>query len=487
MGDTGNAGSISDISLDDVKFDKASQAQSFINAASEINFVVGASTAASGTLLGTNDGGTLDFTGKKLNVAITDSTARAGESKKVILVKNAIGFNATDALANAQATAVAFDKVTVLTDIERINATDLDEYAKNNSISAAAASVVAASSIAPAANIEIDPTGAYAYSATYGTQARQEQKVVLEASLAGAIAAIQSDKVAGDMLKSASGEGDIAVAALGYGSFERETGSSVKSNNFDFGAGFGRKDGGRFLGAFISAGAGSFETNNDFVSGKTIGEGDTRHFGVGVFGKFEFGASGENAAQVLARVGQVKTSFDSKDFGHGYNISGFDFSRTFYAISGEYERHFDVGGFGLSAYASLALTHVAAADAEAAGVKYDFEAVSSVVGKIGARASAEFGANWSAYADVAFEREFAGEADAINQNGGNPYSLKSQFDAPSLKGNSGVIEVGANYRVGGNGASGASAAEGFVVGVKLSGSVGKNKGIGGSVNLGYKF
>ena len=116
------------------------------------------------------------------------------------------------------------------------------------------------------------------------------------------------------------------------------------------------------------------------------------------------------------------------------------------------------------------------------GLDYDFEAITSAKASIGARVETALKlgkGELKTSLTAAYEEELSGEADAINANLGNPYSLKSLFGAPSLKGGSGTLSLSADYKPKGEG--------GFVVGVKLKGSVGENKGVGGSLSVGYKF
>ncbi len=458
-------------SFSNVTINTSAGLQSMINGASRINFDLGSNVDPQKGALIASDGGALDFTGRKISLSFNSELegTRVGNTQQVVLVNNARGIDTSSiTLANS---AISFDKKYTLSHIEAVEVSPSQTPALASTLNLAAelpnGTINASNSTA---------TGLYKYIAHINAQAREEQKVLLEASIAGAIAAIGSGKVAQDMLINAQGEGDIVVGSFDAGSFKQETGSSVKSNNFAFGAGFGRKSENNFYGAFLSGGGGSFETENDFTSGKTIGEGSTSHFAIGLFNKFEVGAT---SISVLAKFGLVRTSFDAKDFGEGYDVESFKLNRKFYSLGAQVAHSFGVNEkLSLLPFAALTLTTIYGDEASVGTIKYDFADISSTALSLGVRAEAKIG-EFDSYASLAYEREFSAEADAINANNGQPYSLKANFGAPGLKGNSGVVEVGADYKLKG--------AEGFVVGVKLKGSVGKNKGVGGSLNLDYKF
>lgn len=315
-------------------------------------------------------------------------------------------------------------------------------------------------------------------SATARVTANVEQKILLQASLAGAVAALNSDGVTQQALREASGEGDIAVAALDAGKFEQDQ-AGVKSKTYAFSAGFGRNAESSFAGAFVTGGGSSYDTALSVGNSVMSAEGSATFIAAGLFGKFDFGA---NSATITAKAGVSKTKFDAYAQS-GVSLKDFSLNRAFYALQASFERVIELGdSLSLSPFAAFSLALIESKSVAISGLDYDFEAITSAKASIGARVETALKlgeGELKTSLTAAYEEEFSGEADAINANLGNPYSLKSLFGAPSLKGGSGTLSLSADYKPKGEG--------GFVVGVKLKGSVGENKGVGGSLSVGYKF
>ena len=314
--------------------------------------------------------------------------------------------------------------------------------------------------------------------ATARVTANVEQKILLQASLAGAVAALNSDGVTQQALREASGEGDIAVAAFDAGKFEQDQ-AGVKSKTYAFSAGFGRSAASSFAGAFVTGGGSSYDTALSVGNSVMNAEGSATFIAAGIFGKFDFGA---NSATITAKAGVSKTKFDAYAQS-GVSLKDFSLNRAFYALQASFERVIELGdSLSLSPFAAFSLALIESKSVAVSGLDYDFEAITSAKASIGARVETALKlgeGELKTSLTAAYEEEFSGEADAINANLGNPYSLKSLFGAPSLKGGSGTLSLSADYKPKGEG--------GFVVGVKLKGSVGENKGVGGSLSVGYKF
>ena len=314
--------------------------------------------------------------------------------------------------------------------------------------------------------------------ATARVTANVEQKILLQASLAGAVAALNSGEVTGEMIRNANSEGDIAVAAFDAGKFEQDQ-AGVKSKTYAFSAGFGRSAASSFAGAFVTGGGSSYDTALSVGNSVMNAEGSATFIAAGLFGKFDFGA---NSATITAKAGVSKTKFDAYAQS-GVSLKDFSLNRAFYALQASFERVIEFGdSLSLSPFAAFSLALIESKSVAISGLDYDFEAITSAKASIGARVEMALRlgeGELKTSLTAAYEEELSGEADAINANLGNPYSLKSLFGAPSLKGGSGTLSLSADYKPKGEG--------GFVVGVKLKGSVGENKGVGGSLSVGYKF
>ncbi len=99
------------------------------------------------------------------------------------------------------------------------------------------------------------------------------------------------------------------------------------------------------------------------------------------------------------------------------------------------------------------------------GLEYQFKAVDSHRSKLGIHT--EYGVRVKPYLDLAWEHEFSGEAKAIVTN------LASGITAPSIKGDTGVLELGCGWQK-----------YGWYSKLGVSGTVGVRRGISGVIRVG---
>ncbi len=100
-----------------------------------------------------------------------------------------------------------------------------------------------------------------------------------------------------------------------------------------------------------------------------------------------------------------------------------------------------------------------------------FDAVTSQRVRLGARLTKGLNATVSAYVGAGYENELDGKARATTN--GVP------IDAPSMKGDSGLVELGLNVRPLKNKA--------LTLGVGVQGYFGQKEGVTGTLQAGYKF
>ena len=105
------------------------------------------------------------------------------------------------------------------------------------------------------------------------------------------------------------------------------------------------------------------------------------------------------------------------------------------------------------------------------GEVYDFDAVNSTRGRVGARVSKAYGDHGSGYVGVAYEYEFDGEARATVKGFSTP--------SPSIKGSSGLLELGYILQP--------KAANDPTINIGLQGWGGKKQGFTGNVNFVWTF
>lgn len=307
-----------------------------------------------------------------------------------------------------------------------------------------------------------------------------EQKALLESSLAGVRAAVQNQDVIEDFIFNLNGNNtnqssEIYGGSLEYTKMKSYTGSHIITKSTGFAVGAAKtQDDALFYGSFLEGSYGSFETYNHFKTGDIRGEGHTLSGGLGLFAKVHFGEDYLNSAYLSARVGQLKTSYESADA----KIEKHSTRRFYLGVSGQYARKVAAwreGDFEL--YTRASYINVLSDEETIGGQPLKFDAVQSLTTKGGFRYNEHFGEKLKSYIDVAYEYEFEGSADAYNKK--QRYAVSDYFAAPTLHGGSGLGEIGVTYTQSKNG--------GFVVNVKLKGSVGKNRGWGGGFDATYKF
>ena len=321
-----------------------------------------------------------------------------------------------------------------------------------------------------------------------------QQKAVFEAALAGVAPVVRSQDVIHDMVYRMEPNGDLTssdmlTGNIEAGKFKSYTGSYVSNTNFGLSVGVGRNSNDEFYyGAFLDAGYGSYETYNEAARGLEVkGGGDNMHIGVGAFAKLAFGANLDSTFYTTARVGYSKLDFWADSYKNGnflrreVDSSDFKLSRIYFGLTGEvahrlgsywYDGNFD-------AFARLSYLGVTSDDVKLPREDFTVDATHSLTARVGFRYTETLNEAWTSYISAAFEREFLGESSGTNNKQG--YALTDYITAPTMKGNSGVGEIGFTYDTK-NTQDG-----GFVINFKLLGSVGTNRGWGGGFDLKYRF
>ncbi|MDR1831124.1 MAG: autotransporter outer membrane beta-barrel domain-containing protein, partial [Fusobacteriaceae bacterium] len=269
-----------------------------------------------------------------------------------------------------------------------------------------------------------------------------------------------------------------AFGAVGGGNIRYNTGSHVDLKSFSAVAGiakgFSLKKSYLTLGAFFEYGSGSYDTYNSFSGVAFHGDGDITHIGGGILGKAEFNRTdrGQGYFEGSVRAGEVKNTYTNKDM----NVGG---------VNASYKAKSSYAGFHLGTGYIFAVNPKADLDLYTkyyftrqgkddvtltTGDPIHFDAVKSSRVRVGARLSGK-GKVVSPYIGAAIEREFDGQAKAT--------AFGLPIDAPSLKGNTGIGELGLTLRP--------AKAPGLSINLGLQGYVGKREGVSGSFRLRYEF
>ncbi|MBV2162720.1 MAG: autotransporter outer membrane beta-barrel domain-containing protein [Comamonas sp.] len=263
--------------------------------------------------------------------------------------------------------------------------------------------------------------------------------------------------------------GGQSFGTTGGGSIRNNTGSHVDVRSFNLVAGLAKglkQDNGELtVGGFFEYGHGNYSSFNNFATGTVRGDGKTRSYGLGVLAHYalDSGLYGE----VSLRAGRAEQDYNSNALG------SYD-SKTHYVGS-----HIGAGkvwalsdSLGLDTYAHYVWQRQSGDTVKlSTGETLAFDAVTSQRVRLGARLTKGLNDTVSAYVGAGYENELDGKARATTN--GVP------IDSPSMKGDSGLVELGLNVRPLKNKA--------LTLGVGVQGYFGQKEGVTGTLQVGYKF
>jgi hypothetical protein len=280
----------------------------------------------------------------------------------------------------------------------------------------------------------------------------------------------------GNAIAAARDTSGAASFSAGLGNSSRyDTGSHVDVDSWGLMLGlakrFGNPAGALTAGAFFEAGWGSFDTYNSFTGSQSVhGNGHAHYEGGGILVRQDW-QSGLYAEASL-RGGRVSSDWGTREMA-GAGAASYDTSAPYLGA------HAGVGyilplsaRLSLDTSAKYFWTHQGGNDAVIAGDPYHFDAVDSQVSHLGVRANYAFTNQLAGYAGAAWEREFDGVARAT------VYGLSTA--APSLKGSTGVFELGVSLRP-------PAAKSALTLEMGVQGYTGKREGVGGTLKAAWVF
>lgn len=279
----------------------------------------------------------------------------------------------------------------------------------------------------------------------------------------------------GALLASTQQQGLSAFGAFSGGEERVDTGSYVDVNGFSLltGLGWGSDvgDGRLTLGAFFEAGMGGYDSHNSFSTGTIEGDGSTKYYGGGLTGRYDYRCGGYTEASM--RAGFSRTDFESGDIVLNGNSADFETSAGYFGGHLGLGYKWDVTDSGeLDLYTKWLWTHLEGDDVTVLGDPVKFKDSDSHRWRTGARFEYTLADKIKPYVGAAYEYEFDGEIEATADG--------SDIDRPSLKGGTGVGEIGVRL--------GNLLEDGDLsVDLGLQGSVGQREGMGGSFQLKWLF
>ena len=257
-------------------------------------------------------------------------------------------------------------------------------------------------------------------------------------------------------------------AAFGGSSMRAESGSHVDTKGFGINVGFAKEfansQGKLLFGPVVEYGGGTYDSyNND-----THGDGKSHYWGVGVMARqvnhdgFYYEGS--------VRGGRVTSDYsaDIANNAGGTNHVSYDSTSNYWAAHLGLGKVFAAGEKGVvDGYLKYFYSHQSGDDVtlNGAGERASFDSVDSHRIRIGARYTHKVNEMNSFYGGLAYQYEFGGEARAH-------YSVSGEAPSPSVKGSSGMLELGWQVKPGGP----------VTIDLGVTGWAGKQRG--GSVQLG---
>ncbi|WP_158609125.1 autotransporter outer membrane beta-barrel domain-containing protein [Pusillimonas sp. NJUB218] len=250
--------------------------------------------------------------------------------------------------------------------------------------------------------------------------------------------------------------GTSTFGASSGGSSRYKSGSHVDVDGYSLMLGAAKKipqgTGQLMAGVFVEGGWGKYKTYNEFSTGVVRGSGKSRYAGGGVLlrrdwavadaqGRSEtFVGTGLGLSQAAPyvegslRVGRVSSNWDSNDM-QGSTDASYDTSALYYGLHAGVGYMLPIGTHSaLDFSAKYFWTHQQGDKVTIAGDPYHFQSVDSHRTRLGVRWNHQLSRQVAGYLGAAWEREFDGAARAT------VYGLDTP--SPSLKGNTGVFELG---------------------------------------------
>ncbi len=261
-------------------------------------------------------------------------------------------------------------------------------------------------------------------------------------------------------------------AITGGSSIRYNTGSFVKANGFSLIAGLAQKttvdNGVWHWGAFFENGHSNYSTHNDGVDGAVRGDGDATYNGGGILARFD--SAGGMYGEASMRAGSIKNKFGG--FAYNGGTGSYEDRSTYYgAYLGMGQQRQLSKNTSLDIYGKYFYTHQQGSDFEVLGEQVTTAAVKSSRMQLGGRLTKQVTADVSYYGGVAWEYEFDGAADMAVAG--------ADLAAPSLKGSSGIVEMGIRLKPSKTGK--------ITLDLGAQGHFGKRRGFSGGLQINYSF
>ena len=275
--------------------------------------------------------------------------------------------------------------------------------------------------------------------------------------------------------------GLVPFFAVSGSSMRYNTGSHVDINGMALITGLAKKWKSPVVdilaGAFFETAYGRFDTHNNINSTNSVhGKGNTHTVGGGILTRIDLMDTVFKGlyAEASLRAGSLTSDYESDDLRD--NISGntasYNLNSTYYGAHAGLGYIFAITNrASMDIYGKYFWTHQEGQSATILGNKFNFEAMDSQRMRLGGRFDYEVLENLRPYLGAAWEHEFDGTARATTYGYDVP--------APSLKGSSGMGEVGLTWNP--------LSAQEFSLDCGIQGYLGQREGVSGNLQLRYEF
>ena len=292
--------------------------------------------------------------------------------------------------------------------------------------------------------------------------------------MANAADAAAAERSADGGVAAARAGGFAPFAAVGLGNLRAKSGSHVDTKSIGLSLGFAReienKSGKLLVGPVVEYGHGKYDSYQD--NGITA-DGKSSYWGIGVIAK-QTNHNGFYYEGSL-RAGRTKSDYGSDSARPGNHVS-YDSSATYWAAHLGAGKLFDMGHDNtLDVYGKYFYSHTGSDSTTihigAASEGVDFSAVNSHRLCIGTRLTHALNAKNKIYGGLAWQYEFNGDARAV-------YSVSGEAPSPSVKGSSGMMELGWQVKPG---------KSPMTIDLGVTGWVGKQRGITANLQANWTF
>ena len=288
--------------------------------------------------------------------------------------------------------------------------------------------------------------------------------VAAAAATVNASADLASGEGMASLVANTADGGTDTFGAMSAGNSKYKTGSHVDVKGWGMLVGAGTtkewENGQKTTyGLFFEYGKGDFDTYN----GNVHGDGNSKNQGVGIMARHKMLDNTYYEGNI--RFGKQKTEWGESGFG------GYETDSRYYGIMVGVGHIFPIGKNELDVYGRYMLGRVAASDATVGGYEYHFDSVKSYRIRVGGKYNfVQKNSKAKPFIGLAWEHEFKGEARASISGVG-------EAPAPSMKGHTGIMEVGCDWKV----------SKKWTVGLGANAYMGKRKGWDGMARVFYNF